>query len=433
MNPYLSLTGFRLCLFSALLLVIPNMQAVTVQTVGRAPGDDPAGRQRALADALRLAVEQGAGVELLSKSGVRDFQLVADQIVTGAFGFVRSYKILDSGIGPDGLYRVSISADVEPGEPARGDALALRNLVRQKGSPRVAFIVEEQMEDLSPAQRPVKEWLEAAAREMQLNVVSLDAVRAQEARIAARDGRVSPGQPSSVLLRLANEVDYIIDVKIAGRALGKSDGSLPHHRFAVSGTLRSLQPDTGKILAAVPIEGADNLRIYTGDAAAAARQALVQALNGSPGAQSSAAGWMIFRKLLVAWAAEVDLGSLIRVELPIVSGEARDEIIRMLNAKTEIGAVWFRSLDAVSGATIDLESRLPAHDVARLIEKTLRTGAQPDLISAHFVRFAAVTPARGAAVGETVGGVAFQTWLIGAGVAAVVIGAIGLFLGLRRR
>ena len=50
------------------LMLAAGASAVEVETEGKAAGDSPAARSQALADALREAVREGAGVELVSES-----------------------------------------------------------------------------------------------------------------------------------------------------------------------------------------------------------------------------------------------------------------------------------------------------------------------------------------------------------------------------
>lgn len=371
---------------AALMFATNAAHAAEIQTVGQASGEDPSARANALADALRQAVERGAGVNLLSKTTTKDFTLSSDEVIAQSFGYVRSYTVIDQTLGNDGVYRVTIRAEVQPGEPDRADTMALQHIVRQKGSPRIAFVVKENIEGVPADQQPIRDWIEQAGRKMQLNVVAVEVLREHEAAIVARDQRVDPSTISPVLKRLANESDYVIEVTVDVRKLGGSsfNNSLPHERFAVTGVLRGFQPDTGRLLSTVPLDGGENVRIYTRDAVAGAREAALQVLEGR--VVSGARGaWPLFRQIMAQWAVEIDLGALVRLELPVMERAQHDSIVSRLNDTREIGGVWVRSYDVATGTTLDLESRLPAFDIARIVE-----GAgpvlKPDLVTAHFVR-----------------------------------------------
>ena len=74
--------------------VLIQAAATEVEAEGRAAGDQRTAREQALADALREAVRVGVGVDVLSSSGVSDFALDYDRILSSAFGHVKTYKVL---------------------------------------------------------------------------------------------------------------------------------------------------------------------------------------------------------------------------------------------------------------------------------------------------------------------------------------------------
>ena len=62
-----------------------------VEAVGRGSGNPDTARELALADALRNAVRQGAGVDILSESKVQNFQMEYDRVMTSSFGYVEDF------------------------------------------------------------------------------------------------------------------------------------------------------------------------------------------------------------------------------------------------------------------------------------------------------------------------------------------------------
>ncbi|NBV87207.1 MAG: hypothetical protein EBS01_13310, partial [Verrucomicrobia bacterium] len=101
-------------------------QAAEVEAEGKAAGDLPHAREEALADALREAVRVGAGVDILSTTSVKDFNLDFDRVLSAAFGHVKNYKVTGSSLGKDGIYRIKVKADVAAGTPGMSETLALR-------------------------------------------------------------------------------------------------------------------------------------------------------------------------------------------------------------------------------------------------------------------------------------------------------------------
>lgn len=104
-------------------------QAVQVEAEGRAAGDQNTAREQALADALREAVRKGTGVDVLATSGVSNFALDFDRILSSAFGHVKSYEVISSRLGQDQIYTVKVRADVEKGTPDAKNILDLRELM----------------------------------------------------------------------------------------------------------------------------------------------------------------------------------------------------------------------------------------------------------------------------------------------------------------
>ena len=90
----LSTIKLLICAICAIIGHNTAIAAETVEAEGRAAGDQRTAREQALADALREAVRVGVGVDVLSSSGVSDFALDYDRILSSAFGHVKTYKVL---------------------------------------------------------------------------------------------------------------------------------------------------------------------------------------------------------------------------------------------------------------------------------------------------------------------------------------------------
>lgn len=98
----------------------------------RAEGWAPMGREgrahardRALADALRRAAEQGSGVVVEGRSAVEKSVTLTQDVVTRARGVVRSWLVLGERV-EEGILRLGILAQVEQGPPGAEKAVALR-------------------------------------------------------------------------------------------------------------------------------------------------------------------------------------------------------------------------------------------------------------------------------------------------------------------
>ena len=92
-----------------------EVQTITVKGEGWFEGSDGLiGKDRAINDALRKAVEQAVGTLVSSETMVQNFQTLNDQIYLQSQGYVQSYKILSESQRPN-VYEVTIQASVATG------------------------------------------------------------------------------------------------------------------------------------------------------------------------------------------------------------------------------------------------------------------------------------------------------------------------------
>jgi hypothetical protein len=304
-----------------------HIQAVQVEAEGRAAGDQKTAREQALADALREAVRKGTGVDVLASSGVSNFALDFDRILSSAFGYVKSYEVISSRLGQDQIYTVKIRADVEKGTPDAKNTLALRELMIRKGAPRVAIRIREQLPD-SDGHASLQHVLEDAAKSLQFFVVDP-----------------------------ASGADFVIEGEVAMKYLGREtlNGRPPQHSFAATGTIRAVRGDTGEVIAVDNLSGKNSVGGTAFAKQAAAREALdlVARPNGNADAPPT-----ILNKILARWVTETDLGAMKRLEFTGISADDFQKIQTHLADTEKISAVWAREFDAQGLSVIDIETRL---------------------------------------------------------------------------
>ncbi|QYY37304.1 hypothetical protein [Ruficoccus sp. ZRK36] len=340
-----------------------------VSVTGMAPGDSADARAIAFADAMREAVRQGAGVDIVSESRVKDFQLESDKILSSAFGYVRDYTVTDSSLNVDGIYRVTLSAEVGRGSPDRHDTMALQNIVRTRGSPRVAVDIIELYEGVPGNPEYAANWLEEQARQSQMNLVQTALAQRQNDRLAAIDaqaGRDSERQLREALLGL--DADIVILGKITSRYLGKDDvdGLYTTHRYSVSGELSAVQPDTGLMVARVVIPPRENISSRMSDPESAARDIVGKYLAGGSG---NISGQTLFDRILTQWLIESDLGHIQRIEITGINDAALSNLQHELESEDAITGIWVRQFDADGLTILDLETRLDSTNLASRINR----------------------------------------------------------------
>jgi len=323
-----------------------SIHAVEVEAEGRAPGDQKTAREQALADALREAVRKGTGVDVLASTGVSNFTLDFDTIISSAFGHVKSYTIISSRLGQDQIYTVKIRADVEKGTPDGRNALALRELMRRKGAPRVAIRIQESLPE-AEGNASLQHVLEDAARSMQFFVVDP-----------------------------ASGADFFIDGDVTMKYLGRESlyAKPPQHSFSATGTIRAIRGDTGEVIAVDNLTGKDPLGGSAFAKEAAVREALdlVARPNGNAGSTPT-----ILSKILARWVTETDLGSIKRLEFIGLTAEDFQKIQSDFSGTDKISAVWPREFNAQGSSVLDIETHLD--NVALSQEVTTATHGRAQL------------------------------------------------------
>lgn len=362
-----------------------ELQQVTVE--GKAAGDDANARSIALTDALREAVRVGAGVDVLSTTGVKDFVLQFDRVFESAFGFVRNYAIIESGLGPDGIYRVKIRAEVGTGTPDRQDTVALQEIVHRKKSPRVALQIDELIEGVPAGSDLVKGWLEQKIGEMQLQLVDLPRADYQSDKLAARDDLTGDAKAAAYRRAgIADKADFIIEAKVRGNFAGTEQVyGVPLNKISVSADLRAVRTDSGDVIASAPLPtwaGMSQDETIPG----AARDILHRLLAGENGAPGEGS-WSLFRRILAKWLTELDLGAIIRLEFKAITDAEFDRVIEALSANDKITAVWPREFDSAAFSFIDVESRLEAQPLKKAVTAALGDAFQYDRGTAHYLQF----------------------------------------------
>ena len=311
----------------AALSLIGSIFADEVTVEGRAAGDLPNARETALADALREAVRQGTGVDVLGSSGTADFTLDYDRVLGAAFGHVRSYRVLGSRLGEDGIYRVKVSADVEKGAPHAKNRLAMRELLMRKNSPRLSVRIDGAAGDHATA------LIEDAARELQIQTVP-------------------PGAPC----------EFEIVGKISLHHTGRQTlhGASPQNIFSARGSLQVLRSDTGDIVATDNLAAQREVGSPVLEIPDAERDALERALRP----QESDGIPPVLGKVIARWVAETDLGATKRIELSGIDPGEFQQIATSLAGQDKISAVWPREFNAYGASVIDVETRLDSAALA---------------------------------------------------------------------
>jgi hypothetical protein len=382
----MNISFLSVCVFF-IYIGLSQVFAVEVAVEGRATGDQRTAREQALADALREAVRVGVGVDIMSSSGVSDFALDYDRVMSSAFGHVKTYKIVSSGIGDDQIYRVKITATVEKGSPDIKSRLALRQILVLKGSPRVSINVEEQIDGVANPSKYAQGIMEQTARELQIDLVDTNTARNYESKMAKRDEILDNHQQAKLRSAdISQKSDFIIEGKVVVSYVGKQSfyGSLPQHVFSVGGELRAIRPETGQIVAATALPGTENIESELESKEMAARD-VIQKVLASAGKQDGLPP--LYNKVIAQWVTETDLGAIKRLELTGVPNEAYRKLQASLADTEKVSAVWAREFDSQGVSVIDIETRLDNSSIEQSVVKVFEGQATVDRATENLIAF----------------------------------------------
>ena len=135
--------SYLFILIFCMLAFLPAIsQAVIVQGTG-------VSRANALANAFRQAVEETAGVFIETRTVVEYGELIKDEIVSHARGYVSHYLIINEKEEPDGIYFIEIDATVDSGL-INQHVEDLEILMSMAGHPKVViFGIDDDMQSIS--------------------------------------------------------------------------------------------------------------------------------------------------------------------------------------------------------------------------------------------------------------------------------------------
>lgn len=330
----------------------------------------PCARDAALADAMREAVRLGVGIDVVSASGMHQFELVYDEVFTRSFGYLKRYEIIRNGIDSDGFYFVTIAADVEKGAPEADDTMTLQTIARMKGSPRIAVQIQEQIAGI-PQSDTAGSLLRQAAAAYGLQVV--DIPRTEQVNDVLSNRAKALGREQEAALRqcrVISECDYILKGTVIGSYTGEKSyyGSSPSKRFSLGFNADIIDAATGRIPVSESSPSIDITVRRVDSESAACREAVRTLMDGNPRSSVTGAGRKLLRRLFVHWLVEQDLGNVYKLEFIGLNLAAAQQLQSRLKENRTIGDVRIRSIDAETISVIDCEARLSPTELAALIE-----------------------------------------------------------------
>ncbi len=364
-----------------------------VVATGSAAGDPSIAREQALADALRNAVREGAGVDLLSETKVENFKTDYDRVVTSSFGYVEEHQVLEQSY-KDGIYTVKIKAVVKKGAPGTDNLLALRLLVRRMGSPRVLIKCSEKIYGVEGGAPVAEAVLEEMAKRTGLETLDKEALDERREKEADRAAILGEGLEEKVK---RGDVSSKCDLRIGGMVtgeIGPVDEPFPDMKtrdVSIGYNLKAVWADSGETMASVKLDSV-SFQAKSPEPIKLPRQLLRKYMGqvmeqGDPKDPKAGNAYDLFRRILAKWVVELDLGAKTVIEIKKIDKAALDKLMADLGKAKDVCYVWRREFDPRLVSTLEVESRLNAEALEALVLKSLGSKYTTDQVTKRKLRF----------------------------------------------
>jgi len=223
-----------------------NDNLVEVTVTGEGADED-----EALRDALRKAVETGAGSYIYSQSNVKDFVLVRDTILARAAGFVQKHTVLSKTEMEDGTYQVRVKAEVSIKgiEDAWG---VVTNMLAQMGRPKIMVFINEQIGSDTVANSTVQTRIENLLLKngfILVNKAQLNAIDQKD--LAAAVAEDSPARVQAIAKRFGAQL-FIAGTANAASGGRRNIGGVAFHAYEAEANVKCYRSDTAQLLSSIP-------------------------------------------------------------------------------------------------------------------------------------------------------------------------------------
>ena len=240
------MTTARLFLLLFATAVCLTAQSSTISAEGMGLSENAA-----VENAKRNAVEMGIGTIMSSETLVKNSVVFSDDIFAKAIGFVKSYKKIDGYKGSDGLWIVTIEAEVtDILDEVLQDELAVQTLLNAMDRPKIVFLIrEEYLIDDTPTDfaetKLLKMFDDKGFNVIDRQLVAALKVKGDPDYDSALKGNVAAA--AQIANQLGADLVVIGTAKISsgGKVYSMTSGQADLNAKIVRG-------DTGEILAIVP-------------------------------------------------------------------------------------------------------------------------------------------------------------------------------------
>jgi copper chaperone CopZ len=320
----------------------------------------------ALKQALRKALEEGAGVQIAGFAQVENFALVRDTIYSRASGIVSEYKILREEEGPGGTVIITVEATVRPSAVAAAWG-EVQNVLDQIGRPKIMVWVDERIDERLQDDSVVESRIEDLFLKAGFDLVERKAVedlKRREADSAARE------QDDAKLARLAKDAGAHLLIRgsaSADRAGIRDVYGVRAAFYNCSVQAKAYYTDTAKLLASesAPVKER-GVRSEHEFSPQAARAALVDAtFPHSEKLREPVLATKLLDAVMEQWSTQLSAGGDIELE---VAGLAFKKVLELEEALKQVQGVRSVNSDYTHGAGLyRIKAVIAAKTLARIL------------------------------------------------------------------
>ena len=208
-------------------------------------------KEDALRDAMRKAVERGAGTFIYSQSKTQDFVLVRDTVLARSAGFLQSHSVLSAKEQEDGSWQVKIKAivSIKGIEDAWG---VVQNMLKQMGRPKIMVFIRERIRNQVVDDSTVQTRIESLLLKSGFLLVNREQIKAIDRKdLAAAVAEDNPAKLQAVAKRFGAQLF------ISGSANAASGGRKNIHgvwfdTYEAEANVKCYRSDTAQLLSSLP-------------------------------------------------------------------------------------------------------------------------------------------------------------------------------------
>jgi hypothetical protein len=370
---------------------------------GSAEGEPAAAGEMALTNALREAVRQGAGVDILSETKVQNFKLEHDKVLTSSFGYVESHQVLEQKYDTQSkTYTLKIKAMVGKGTPGMDNVLALRLLVKRVGSPRTLIDCKEKIEGVKSSSPVGKAVLEEMAKKIGMEVLDSETLDEKNESEAARAEVLGDSKEAAAKrAKISSRCDIKITGAVTGE-VGEIEETVPELKtrdVSIGFNLKAVWADSGETIATAKMPSA-SFQAKSPDPVnlpgQLARKYTARVMESEEESLKDKNAWKLFRAILAKWTTELDLGAKITVELKQADRQTLEKLAAELPKNPLVSYVQRREFDPKLYSSMEIETRLPAERLESEMLKILGPSWSVEQSGNRKIRLAAGAPQKNA-------------------------------------